>query len=156
MEEHIIEGININEYELRHIRALLKLSQSDLAKLLFVSVRTVQNWEYRKCCPMGVYSLLWRYYFNQKELSGYKEQVSGQIELKQYDLSEYYISVYYCRGTSVLDIPVVKDTFTYIIDYISQYWEIVKDDYTTFITYNFINDYGELVYIGKQISDKGG
>lgn len=77
---HIVNGLDIDNFDLKHIRALLKLSQADLADLLFISVRTVQNWEYRNCCPMSVYSLLWRYYFLTKQL----EQVPGQMSISDF------------------------------------------------------------------------
>lgn len=146
-DKHIVHGFNICDYDLKHIRCLLNMSQSDLADFLFTSVRTVQNWEYRKCCPDAVYSLLWRYYFMQNELNTYKEQVLGQIELKQYFTSLFYINYSFGKH-HVKYCEVSEQSFRQIVDDLSEEFEIHIDRDDRAEVYWIYDYYGECWEIG--------
>lgn len=48
--------------DLKVVRQKYNLTQKDIADEFGISIRAVQNWEYRKNCPSNVYNIICKYY----------------------------------------------------------------------------------------------
>ncbi len=79
----------MSNLEIKEIRKKLKLSQTDLAKMLGVSLRTIQNWEAGETIPKTKHEILRNILSNKNEPLTEKENDIIEInELNNIDLLE--------------------------------------------------------------------